>query len=52
MDRAQMPKVLNLFKKAPLPIPGGGIFLAKRGRGCFLRPFRLRCACKADIKAV
>ena len=38
-----MPKVLNLFKKAPLPIPGGG---------AFLRPFCRQCACKANIKAV
>lgn len=43
MDRAQMPKVLNLFKKAPLPMPGGG---------AFLRPFRPQRACKANIKAV
>jgi len=52
MDRAQMPEGLDSFKKAPLPVSGGGIFLAKRGRGCFLHPFRLRCACKADLKAV
>jgi hypothetical protein len=43
MDHAQMPEGLDSFKKAPLPVSGGGIFL---------RPFRLRCACKADIKAV
>ncbi|UYJ33845.1 MAG: hypothetical protein OGM67_09620 [Oscillospiraceae bacterium] len=43
MDRAQMPEKLDSFKKAPLPVSGGGIFL---------HPFCLRCACKADIKAV
>jgi len=35
MDRAQMPEKLDSFKKAPLPVSGGGIFLAKRGRGVF-----------------